>query len=47
MIYIKSFQKKMRIMTCLEKLKLFDEIIYQLYLMSVSYKKLKNYEISY
>ena len=39
MIYIKSFQKKMRIMTCLEKLKLFDEIIYQLYFMSVSNRK--------
>ena len=39
MIYIKSFQKKLRIMTCLEKLKLFDEIIYQLYFMSVSNRK--------
>ena len=26
-------------MTCLEKLKLFDEIIYQLYFMSVSNRK--------
>ena len=43
MIYIKSFLKKLRIITCIENLKLFDEMIYQFYFYSVSY--IKNYKI--